>query len=121
MDVLAGFRTCSVVPHRMRRLALAASVLALTCRRAVPEPPAQPVTSSTPPAASSVVPPAAPAAARRNARRLFAAATREPDRKKARALFLEAAEVLPPGGPALYQAGRMAMGDGDAEEAQRLF
>lgn len=119
----------------MNRLVAAVLGLALTCCRADPQPRPQevvtasrvlaapPVASSAVPRASAVVeePAAALSAAHRAARRLFAKATVEPDRKKARALFLEAAEALPPGGPALYQAGLLAAHDGDAAEARGLF
>ena len=122
----------------MSRLATAALGLALACCHADPPPhpreiasvppsvSAPPVASSPaspPPSATAVAdePPAALSAARRTARRLFARATVEPDRKKARVLFLDAAEALPPGGPALYQAGRLAARDGDAGIASQLF
>ncbi len=60
-------------------------------------------------------------AARRSARALFARALAEPDHAKARALFLEAASVLPPGGPALYEAARLAASDGDTATSRPLF
>jgi hypothetical protein len=113
--------------------------VALTCCRAEPEHRPQQVVPSVAPAASvapvasgtstllprapSAVdePPAGLVAARRTARGLFIKATLEADHKKARELFLQAAEALPPGGPSLYQAGRMAARGGDTEEARRLF
>jgi WD40 repeat protein len=66
-------------------------------------------------------PPSGPPEPRRTARRLFAQAMLEADHKKARTLFQQAAEALPPGGPALYQAALRASLDGDAPEAHRLF
>ena len=65
--------------------------------------------------------PAGTAEAHRAARRLYAQAMLEPDRTKARALFLAAADALPPGGAALEQAGRMAARDGDRDTAKTLY
>jgi DNA-binding beta-propeller fold protein YncE len=89
----------------------------------VSAPPVASGTSTPLPRASTAVdePPAGLVAARRTARGLFIEATLEADHTKARELFLQAAEALPPGGPSLYQAGRMAALDGDTEEARRLF
>jgi WD40 repeat protein len=65
--------------------------------------------------------PAGTVEAHRAARRLYAQAMLDPDAKKARALFLEAADALPPGGAALQQAGRMAALDGDRDTAKGLY
>src|SRR5262245_2179376 len=103
---------CRVDPEHRPQAAPSAAAPAASASATSPPPPS---------AAGEPPPPQDLPAARRRARSLFAKGMLEPDRNKARALFLDAAEALPPGGPALYQAGRAAARAGDADEARRLF